>query len=120
MSANNQIIVAPDPKDLTHYAVWMDSCVDNPFDFGRDPIGSYSDLEEAMDVASKVMEDQIVEYGIHFLPKSSVSGYSRKTFDHDPDPEIAYTYLGPDGPKGEHDPHTEFHPDFYKDQARIL
>jgi hypothetical protein len=104
MSANNQIIVAPYPKDLTRYAVWHDSCVDNPFDFGSEPIAIFDDLEEAMTKADQVMRNDIVEYGIQFIPKASVSGYSIKRWPTGTE----YTCLTPDGPIGEHDPHIEF------------
>lgn len=93
MSANNQIIVAPYPDDLTKYAVWLDGCVDNPFNFGSKPRGVFDDLEEAMIVADQVMRDNIVEYGIHFIPKAAVKGYSERTWGV----HTEYKFLGVDG-----------------------
>lgn len=90
MSANNQIIVAPYPKDLDKYAVWHDGCVDNPFDYSTNPLGVFDTLEEAVIHANKEVDRFIVvEYGIHITTKDSVQRYEEAVWDEFPD----YKYL---------------------------
>lgn len=96
MSANNQIKVAPWPKDLEKYAVWYDGCVDNPFNYGLDPMGVFDTLEEASNKASEELErssDQgaPIEYGVHIIVRSRVSGYKEVVWDEFPE----YKYLTP-------------------------
>lgn len=97
MSANNQIIVAPWPEDLEKYAVWHDGCVDNPFDFSAKPRAVCDSLEEAMLAANSEIKEYekagaYVEYGINFIPRSSVAGYKPMVWDEFPE----YRYLGID------------------------
>jgi hypothetical protein len=94
LSANNQIVVAPFPKDLEKYAVWYDGCVDNPFDYSCPPVGVFDTLEEAVTKASKEEERSLdlgapIEYGVHIILRSRVDGYERTVWDEFPD----YKYL---------------------------
>lgn len=90
MSANNQIVVAPLPEDLDRWAVWHDSCVDNPFDFGQNPIGIYDDLEDAMIRAHEECMNYTVEYGVNFIPRKHVPAYGKVRDSEYPE----YEYLG--------------------------
>lgn len=95
MSANNQIVVAPFPEDLNKWAVWHDGCVDNPFDFSGKPLEVFDNLEDAMEKASNELgPDEMgfcVEYGIRFVPRENVTGYTKCVWDEFPN----YTYLAP-------------------------
>lgn len=89
MSANDQVIVAPFPGNLEKYAVWHDFCVDNPFDFSAKPIDVFDTLEEAVLRAEEEC-DWTVEYGIHIITRSKITGYEPRVWDVFPE----YKYLG--------------------------
>jgi len=65
MSANNIIYV-----DRKTFKVYLKGCVDNP---GHgDLMGRGKTLEEAIDIAEKLEEEYMVEYGINFINKLKV------------------------------------------------
>ncbi len=64
MSSNNQIIIRKEKKE---FIVYIDECVDNEFKFPKSSIiGKSKDLEEAIKIANKYMQENLVEYGISF------------------------------------------------------
>jgi hypothetical protein len=101
MSENNQLIVAPYPGNLDRYAIWIDPNVNVPFDFSLEPVAVYDTLDAVMDASFKIQRNGLYKYGIYFLPRDAILGYSTKR-------DASYgKYLGPDGPEGHGDPLTQ-------------
>lgn len=91
MSANNELIVAPSLEhDLKKYGVWYNGCVDNPFDFGREPQAVFDTFEEAYRFADE-QNDYTIEYGVRVIFRDKITGYRHETWDEFPD----YGYLAP-------------------------
>lgn len=91
MSANNQLVLGPYPADLDKYAVWMDLCVDNPFDFSTAPLAVVDTLEEAHRVAYMEMTEGVVEYGMRVVLRDTLERYEQQTWDEFQD----YKFLAP-------------------------
>ena len=58
MSSNNYILIERETKKV--------SMRDMNTDYELQDLGTGKDIDEAIDIAQKVMEDQLVEYGVYF------------------------------------------------------
>lgn len=61
MSANN-IVVIKEYRDNPRYRI-VDKCVETSWEGFQ--IGATDDLKEAIGIANKYMQEEIVEYGMH-------------------------------------------------------